>query len=180
MCWEGPLKPKRVQRGKPRVLSFRTAGLPKWDPRNRITVALSKTVIRFFFEEMEEKSWEGLWLTRFWHFSIGLEESLEKEKQGLSATFLKGASWLFSEERCIMMKGEDLMFGLVCWGRGMVQDFVARSQDVTDVINYLHAERGMEIAKKISFVTTDNVTFERKEFFRTASERPQDVAQTVA
>ena len=66
-----------------------------------------------------------------------------------------------------MMKGEDLMFGLVCWGRGIVQDFVARSQDVTDVINYLHAERGMEIAKKISFVTTDNVTFERKEFFRT-------------
>ena len=79
-----------------------------------------------------------------------------------------------------MMKGEDLMFGLVCWGRGIVQDFVARSQDVTDVINYLHAERGMEIAKKIAFVTTDNVTFERKEFFRTVSEKPQDVAQTVA
>jgi len=78
------------------------------------------------------------------------------------------------------MKGEDLMFGLVCWGRSTVQDFVARSQDVTDVINYLHAERGMEIAKKISFVTTDNLTFERKEFFRTVVEKPQDVAQTVA
>ena len=78
-----------------------------------------------------------------------------------------------------MMKGEDLMFGLVCWGRGIVQDFVARSQDVTDVINYLHAERGMEIAKKIAFVTTDNLTFERKEFFRTVVEKPQDVAQTV-
>ena len=79
-----------------------------------------------------------------------------------------------------MMKGEDLMFGLVCWGRGTVQDFVARSQDVTDVINYLHAERGMEIAKKIAFVTTDNVTFIRKEFFRTGSEKPQDMAPTVA
>jgi hypothetical protein len=79
-----------------------------------------------------------------------------------------------------MMKGEDLMFGLVCWGRGIVQDFVARSQDVTDVINYLHAERGMEIAKKITFVTTDKVTFVRKEFFRTGSEKPQDMAPTVA
>jgi hypothetical protein len=79
-----------------------------------------------------------------------------------------------------MMKGEDLMFGLVCWGRGIVQDFVARSQDVTDVINYLHAERGMEIAKKIAFVTTDTVTFERKEFFRTGSEKPQDMLQPVA
>ena len=79
-----------------------------------------------------------------------------------------------------MMKGEDLMFGLVCWGRGIVQDFVARSQDVTDVINYLHAERGMEIATKIAFVTTDNVTFVRKEFFRTVSENPQDMPQTVA
>ena len=79
-----------------------------------------------------------------------------------------------------MMKGEDLMFGLVCWGRGIVQDFVARSQDVTDVINYLHAERGMEIAKKIAFVTTDTVTFERKEFFRTGSEKPQDVPPAVA
>jgi hypothetical protein len=78
-----------------------------------------------------------------------------------------------------MMKGEDLMFGLVCWGRGIVQDFVARSQDVTDVINYLHAERGMEIAKKISFVTTDNMTFERKEFFRTGCEKPQDIPQPV-
>ena len=79
-----------------------------------------------------------------------------------------------------MMKGEDLMFGLVCWGRGIVQDFVARSQDVTDVINYLHAERGMEIAKKIAFVTTDKVTFERMEFFRTGPEKPQDVPQPVA
>ena len=79
-----------------------------------------------------------------------------------------------------MMKGEDLMFGLVCWGRGIVQDFVARSQDVTDVINYLHAERGMEIAKKVAFVTTDKVTFERKEFFRTGPEKPQDVPQPVA
>ena len=79
-----------------------------------------------------------------------------------------------------MMKGEDLMLGLVCWGRSTVQDFVARSQDVTDVINYLHAERGMEIARKISFVTTDTVTFERKEFFRTASEKPQDMLQPVA
>jgi hypothetical protein len=79
-----------------------------------------------------------------------------------------------------MMKGEDLMFGLVCWGRGIVQDFVARSRDVTDVINYLHAERGMEIAQKISFVTTDKVTFVRKEFFRTVCEKPQDVHQPLA
>ena len=79
-----------------------------------------------------------------------------------------------------MMKGEDLMFGLVCWGRDIVQDFVARSQDVTDVINYLHAERGMEIAKKISFVTTDNMTFVKKEFFRTGSDKPQELAPAVA
>jgi hypothetical protein len=37
----------------------------------------------------------------------------------------------------------------------------------------------MEIAKKISFVTTDTVTFERKEFFRTGSEKPQDTSQPV-
>jgi hypothetical protein len=78
-----------------------------------------------------------------------------------------------------MMKGEDLMFGLVCWGRDIVQDFVARSQDVTDVINYLHAERGMEIAKKIAFVTKNEVTFEKKTFFRANPGQPQDTSQSV-
>jgi len=78
-----------------------------------------------------------------------------------------------------MMKGEDLMLGLVCWGRGIVQDFVARSQDVTDVINYLHAERGMEIAKKISFVTKNQITFEKKTFFGANPGQPQETSQPV-
>ena len=77
------------------------------------------------------------------------------------------------------MRGEDLMFGLVCWGRSIVQDFVARSQDVTDVINYLHAERGMEIAKKISFVTKNEKTFEKKTFFRADPGQPQETPQPI-
>jgi hypothetical protein len=80
MCWEGPLKPKRVQRGKPRVLSFRTAGLPKRDPRNRITVALSKTVIRFLFGRNARKVMRGFVINKILSFQYRLGRVVGKGK----------------------------------------------------------------------------------------------------
>jgi len=54
---------------------------------------------------------------------------------------------------------------LVQWiehfGRWNVQQFVARRQDTRDVVAYLRAERNLELANVITFVTSDSVGFER-------------------
>jgi hypothetical protein len=61
-----------------------------------------------------------------------------------------------------MLIGEELILGIEQYGRWNVQEFVARSKDVTDVLTYLRAERILEMFKGMCFVTTDSVRFERK------------------
>jgi hypothetical protein len=52
------------------------------------------------------------------------------------------------------------------FGRGNLQDFVARSRDVRVTASYLSAELNLELARAISFKTTDLVTFQRRMAFR--------------
>ncbi len=61
-----------------------------------------------------------------------------------------------------MMRDEDLLEGLICYGRGPVQDFVTRSRHIEDALHYLQMERDLEIARLISFVTKDLRSFERR------------------
>ena len=74
-----------------------------------------------------------------------------------------------------MIGNEDLMQCLVDYGRGIPQDFVTRSRNISDVIYYLRVERDFEILKLTSFVTKNMVNFERKEVSRDMSRQiPQD------
>jgi len=61
-----------------------------------------------------------------------------------------------------MIKNEEFMSGIMKYGRESAKEFMARSQDVSDVISYIQAERYIELMKMISFVTTNLVTFEKK------------------
>jgi hypothetical protein len=61
-----------------------------------------------------------------------------------------------------MLIGVELMQGIEQFGRWNVQEFVAESQDMMDVLIYLRAERILEMTKATSFVTEDSVTFERR------------------
>lgn len=61
-----------------------------------------------------------------------------------------------------MLIGEELMLGIEQYGRLNIQEFVARSQDMMDVLTYLRAERILEMFKVMSFVTVDSVSFERR------------------
>jgi hypothetical protein len=61
-----------------------------------------------------------------------------------------------------MLISEELMSGIEQYGRWNVQEFVAGSQDMMDVLIYLRAERILEMTKVMSFVTVDSVNFERR------------------
>jgi len=61
-----------------------------------------------------------------------------------------------------MLKGEELLLGIEQYGRWNMQEFVARSQDMTDVLTYLRVERVLAMVKAISFVTIDSVSFEKR------------------
>ena len=61
-----------------------------------------------------------------------------------------------------MLISEELMSGIEQYGRVNVQEFVAESQDMMDVLIYLRAERILEMTKVMSFVTVDSVNFERR------------------
>jgi len=60
-----------------------------------------------------------------------------------------------------MFMGEELMQGIEQYGRWNMQEFVARSQEITDVLTYLRAERTLEMFKAVSFVTADSYHFSR-------------------
>jgi len=62
-----------------------------------------------------------------------------------------------------MFTGEELMQWIEHFGRWNVQELVAKRQDMRDVITYLRAERSLELAKVMAFVTSDSVSFEREE-----------------
>jgi hypothetical protein len=61
-----------------------------------------------------------------------------------------------------MLIGVELMQGIEQFGRWNVQEFVAGSQDMMDVLIYLRAERILEMTKVMSFVTEDSINFERR------------------
>jgi hypothetical protein len=67
-----------------------------------------------------------------------------------------------------MLIGEELILGIEQYGRWNIQEFVARSQDMMDVLTYLRAERILEMFKGMSFVTIDSVRFERKTDLRSS------------
>ncbi len=60
-----------------------------------------------------------------------------------------------------MIKDEDLLEGLICYGRAPVQDFVTRSRHIEDSVRYLQMERSLQVARLVSFVTRDLRSFER-------------------
>jgi 3-dehydroquinate dehydratase len=62
-----------------------------------------------------------------------------------------------------MLTDEELMQRIEHFGRWNVQKFVVKSQDMGDVLTYLRAERSLELAKVMAFVTSDLVRFEREE-----------------
>ena len=70
-----------------------------------------------------------------------------------------------------MIKNEDLMQFLLCYGRGMSQDFVSRSDNINDVIYYLRVERDFEILKLTSFVTTNLIHFKKRTALSSASDQ---------
>jgi hypothetical protein len=61
-----------------------------------------------------------------------------------------------------MFMGEELVRGIEQYGRWNTQEFVARSQEIIDVLTYLRAERILEIFKAVSFITVDSVNFSRR------------------
>jgi len=64
-----------------------------------------------------------------------------------------------------MLTGEELMQWIEHFGRWNVQELVAKRQDMGDVITYLRAERSLELAKVMPFVTSDSVSFEKRTGF---------------
>ena len=64
-----------------------------------------------------------------------------------------------------MLTGVELMQWIEQFGRWNVQEFVAGSQDMMDVVIYLRAERILEMNKVMSFVTVDSVNFEKRTSF---------------
>ena len=61
-----------------------------------------------------------------------------------------------------MFTGEELMQWIEHFGRGNVQELVAKRQDMWDVITYLRAERNLELEKGMVFVTDDLASFEKR------------------
>ncbi len=61
-----------------------------------------------------------------------------------------------------MLMGEEWLQGIEHFGRWHVQEFVARSQEIIDVLTYLRAERTLEMFKVVSFITVDSIHFSRR------------------
>lgn len=64
-----------------------------------------------------------------------------------------------------MVKLEEFMSSINPYGRGNIQDFISRSQDISDILTYLQAELSLEMARVMSCVTTNFVDFERRAVF---------------
>ena len=61
-----------------------------------------------------------------------------------------------------MLTDGELMLWIEQFGRWNVQELVAKRQDTKDVTTYLRAERSLELAKVMPFVTSDSVSFEKR------------------
>jgi len=62
-----------------------------------------------------------------------------------------------------MMGYEELISGLIKFGRGNVQEFVIRSENLNDAISYLWAELLFDLNQYSTFKTKDLLNFEKKE-----------------
>ena len=61
-----------------------------------------------------------------------------------------------------MFTDEELMEWIEHFGRRNVQKLIVKRQDMNDVITYLRAERSLELAKGMAFVTGDLASFEKR------------------
>jgi len=61
-----------------------------------------------------------------------------------------------------MFMSDEFMRGIEHYGRWHIQEFVARSQEMIDVLTYLRAERTLEIFKVVSFITVDSIHFSKR------------------
>jgi len=77
-----------------------------------------------------------------------------------------------------MLVGEELLLGIEQYGRWSMQEIVVRSQEMTDVLTYLRAERILAMVRAISFVTVDSVSFERKTDILPNSDETREEGQT--
>ena len=102
-------------------------------------------------------------LTKSYRSNTILESSLEEETQAESVSFLTGALRPFLGGRCTMIPNEEFMECLLSYGRGTVQDIITRSRNIDDVIQYMRVERGLEMLRLTSFVTTNLINFAKKE-----------------
>ena len=66
------------------------------------------------------------------------------------------------EEGCGVVSGGELEQWIEHFGRRNVQEFVAKRSDIRDVLTYLEAERSLELAKVVLFVTADSVRFQKR------------------
>jgi len=78
-----------------------------------------------------------------------------------------------------MLKGEELLLGIEQYGRWSMQEFVVRSQEMTDVLTYLRVERVLAMVRTFSFVTIDSVSFERKTDIKPISDETGGQSQTL-
>ena len=62
-----------------------------------------------------------------------------------------------------MLTDGELMQWIEHFGRWNVQEFVARRQDMSDVLTYLRAERSLELSKIMAFVSSESVSLEGDE-----------------
>ena len=62
-----------------------------------------------------------------------------------------------------MVGSDELLSCLTRYGRSYIQDFVASSRDISDVVTYLRVEFILNLAGAMSFRTKDSVSFEREE-----------------
>ncbi len=64
-----------------------------------------------------------------------------------------------------MVRSDDLLSGLLRYGRGQTQNFVVRDMTISDAVMYLRVELCLEMAQVMSFRTVDSSSFERTEDF---------------
>jgi hypothetical protein len=76
-----------------------------------------------------------------------------------------------------MLNGVELMQWIEHFGRWNVQELIAKSQDMRDVLTYLRAERVLEMVKVMPFVTVDTVSFGKRASFPPIAEESELCAE---
>ncbi len=76
-----------------------------------------------------------------------------------------------------MLIGEEFVRGLEHYGRWHMQEYVARSQEITDVLTYLRAERILEMFRAASYLTVDSIHFLRRTDLLSATEGDEGISQ---